>query len=62
MTTTNEPTIEDLNPGLKGLGTYEYGWADSDTAGATARAASTRPSSRTSRGARVSPRGCASSG
>jgi len=37
MTTTNEPTIEDLNPGLKGLGTYEYGWADSDTAGATAK-------------------------
>ena len=30
-------TIEDLNPGLKGLGTYEYGWADSDTAGATAK-------------------------
>ena len=29
--------IEELNPGLKGLGTYEYGWADSDTAGATAR-------------------------
>ncbi|HQV91707.1 MAG TPA: Fe-S cluster assembly protein SufB, partial [Phycicoccus sp.] len=37
MTTTSEPTIEDLNPGLKGLGTYEYGWADSDTAGATAK-------------------------
>jgi len=29
--------IEELNPGLKGLGTYEYGWADADTAGATAR-------------------------
>lgn len=29
--------IEELNPGLKGLGTYEYGWADSDTAGASAR-------------------------
>ena len=39
MTTINEPTIEDLNPGLKGLGTYEYGWADSDTAGATAKLA-----------------------
>jgi len=30
-------TIEELNPGLKGLGRYEYGWADSDTAGASAR-------------------------
>ncbi|HQD69591.1 MAG TPA: Fe-S cluster assembly protein SufB, partial [Ornithinibacter sp.] len=29
--------IEELNPGLKGLGTYEYGWADADTAGETAR-------------------------
>ncbi|MBM6399550.1 Fe-S cluster assembly protein SufB [Phycicoccus sonneratiae] len=29
--------IEELNPGLKGLGTYEYGWADSDTAGASAK-------------------------
>ena len=29
--------IEELNPGLKGLGTYEYGWADVDTAGETAR-------------------------
>ncbi|MFQ6172520.1 Fe-S cluster assembly protein SufB [Oryzobacter sp. R7] len=29
--------IEELNPGLKGLGTYEYGWADSDTAGSSAR-------------------------
>ncbi|MGC5585716.1 Fe-S cluster assembly protein SufB [Ornithinimicrobium sp. W1665] len=29
--------IEELNPGLKDLGTYEYGWADSDVAGATAR-------------------------
>jgi Fe-S cluster assembly protein SufB len=29
--------IEELNPGLKGLGRYEYGWADSDTAGASAR-------------------------
>ncbi|WP_409482856.1 Fe-S cluster assembly protein SufB [Arsenicicoccus dermatophilus] len=32
--TTN---IEELNPGLKGLGRYEYGWADKDDAGATAR-------------------------
>jgi len=30
-------TIEELNPGLKDLGRYEYGWADSDTAGATAK-------------------------
>ena len=30
-------TIEELNPGLKDLGRYEYGWSDSDTAGATAR-------------------------
>ena len=29
--------IEELNPGLKDLGKYEYGWADSDLAGATAR-------------------------
>ena len=29
-------TIEELNPGLKDIGRYEYGWADSDTAGATA--------------------------
>ena len=28
--TTN---IEELNPGLQGLGRYEYGWADSDVAG-----------------------------
>jgi Fe-S cluster assembly protein SufB len=29
--------IEELNPGLKDLGRYEYGWADSDAAGLTAR-------------------------
>src|SRR5680860_1402027 len=29
--------IEELNPGLKGLGTYEYGWSDSDAAGISAR-------------------------
>ena len=28
--------IEELNPEIKGLGKYEYGWADSDVAGATA--------------------------
>ena len=29
--------IEELNPGLKDLGRYEYGWADSDAAGAAAK-------------------------
>ncbi|MBO3129485.1 Fe-S cluster assembly protein SufB [Dermatophilus congolensis] len=29
--------IEELNPGLKDLGRYEFGWADSDAAGASAR-------------------------
>ncbi len=29
--------IEELNPGLKDLGRYEYGWHDADTAGASAR-------------------------
>lgn len=29
--------IEELNPGLKDLGKYEYGWADRDEAGASAR-------------------------
>jgi len=29
--------IEELNPGLKDLGRYEYGWADPDVAGASAR-------------------------
>src|SRR5664280_342382 len=30
-------TVEQRNPGLKGLGTYEYGWSDSDAAGVSAR-------------------------
>jgi Fe-S cluster assembly protein SufB len=30
-------TIDQRNPELEGLGRYEYGWADSDTAGATAK-------------------------
>ncbi|MDO5628632.1 MAG: Fe-S cluster assembly protein SufB, partial [Mobilicoccus sp.] len=30
-------TIEELNPGLKDIGRYEYGWADKDDAGASAR-------------------------
>ncbi|MGO0576168.1 Fe-S cluster assembly protein SufB [Ornithinimicrobium panacihumi] len=29
--------IEELNPGLKDLGRYEYGWHDTDTAGASAQ-------------------------
>lgn len=29
--------IEELNPELEGIGTYEYGWADTDDAGASAR-------------------------
>ena len=29
--------IEERNPGLKDLGRYEYGWSDSDSAGATAK-------------------------
>ena len=45
MTDTTSPTIaqgisegiEALNPGLAGLGRYEYGWADKDVAGETAR-------------------------
>ena len=38
MTANVEKTsIEDLNPGLKDLGRYEYGWADRDEAGASAR-------------------------
>ncbi|MGH3508732.1 MAG: Fe-S cluster assembly protein SufB, partial [Nocardioidaceae bacterium] len=30
-------TIEERNPELAGLGRYEYGWADSDAAGAGAQ-------------------------
>ena len=30
-------SVEELNPGLKDLGRYEYGWADSDVAGALAK-------------------------
>ena len=30
-------SIEELNPELKGIGRYEFGWADSDTAGETAQ-------------------------
>ncbi|MFS0884522.1 Fe-S cluster assembly protein SufB [Aeromicrobium sp. 179-A 4D2 NHS] len=38
MTTTNDTTsIEDLNPGLKEVGNYEFGWHDADVAGASAQ-------------------------
>ncbi|MTB86988.1 Fe-S cluster assembly protein SufB [Aeromicrobium senzhongii] len=38
MTTTNDTTsIEDLNPGLKDVGNYEFGWHDADIAGASAQ-------------------------
>jgi Fe-S cluster assembly protein SufB len=30
-------TIDQMNPELEGIGRYEYGWADSDTAGASAK-------------------------
>ncbi len=30
-------SIEELNPELKGIGRYEFGWADSDVAGAAAK-------------------------
>ncbi|MDX6324574.1 MAG: Fe-S cluster assembly protein SufB, partial [Nocardioidaceae bacterium] len=30
-------TVEEMNPELAGLGRYEYGWADSDVAGASAQ-------------------------
>ncbi len=34
---TFENEIEAANPGLKGLGTYEYGWSDKNDAGANAK-------------------------
>jgi len=38
MTTTHETNqIEELNPGLKEVGHYEFGWADPDIAGASAQ-------------------------
>ncbi len=30
-------TIEELNPGLEGIGSYQFGWHDTDEAGATAQ-------------------------
>ena len=40
VTHANDTTISDIlekNPELEGIGTYEYGWADKDVAGASAR-------------------------
>jgi len=37
LSTETLSKAEELNPGLKGLGTYEYGWSDSDAAGVSAR-------------------------
>src|SRR5450631_4159634 len=37
LSTDASNKVEALNPGLKGLGTYEYGWSDSDAAGVSAR-------------------------
>ena len=37
LTSPSLNEIEARNPELKGLGTYQYGWADSDTAGAIAK-------------------------
>src|SRR5664280_2375958 len=37
LSTDSRSTVEERNPGLKGLGTYEYGWSDSDVAGVSAR-------------------------
>ena len=40
VTQANDTTISDIlekNPELEGIGTYEYGWADKDVAGASAR-------------------------
>ena len=54
--------IEELNPGLKGIGTYEYGWADTDAAGSTRAVASTRTSCATSRRSRASRSGCSTCG
>ncbi|HEY1134355.1 MAG TPA: Fe-S cluster assembly protein SufB, partial [Nocardioides sp.] len=34
---TSTPSIDELNPGLEGIGRYEFGWSDSDAAGAAAQ-------------------------
>ena len=35
--TIGTSSIEELNPGLKDVGKYEFGWHDADLAGATAQ-------------------------
>ncbi|MDX6301923.1 MAG: Fe-S cluster assembly protein SufB, partial [Nocardioidaceae bacterium] len=37
MTTSEIGTIDQRNPELEGIGRYEFGWSDSDTAGASAK-------------------------
>ena len=39
MTTQDPGTIDQRNPELEGIGRYQFGWSDSDTAGSTASAA-----------------------
>ncbi|CAM5720766.1 hypothetical protein MAUB1S_00750 [Mycolicibacterium aubagnense] len=61
MTTTPEQLTQEET--IASLGTYGYGWADSDAAGAAAtRGLRTRPSSATSRRRRTSPSGCSTFG
>ena len=51
-------SIEELNPTIKGIGRYEFGWADKNDVGANATAASTRMSCATSPRSRANPSGC----
>ena len=52
-------SIEELNPSLKGIGRYEFGWSDKTDAGAERHSVgSTRPSSATSPRRRASRSGC----
>ena len=50
--------IEELNPELKGIGRYEFGWADSDAAGATAKRGLNEDVVRDISRARASRSGC----
>ncbi len=58
LATTDLGTIDQRNPELEGIGRYQFGWSDSDTAGSTARVGSTRRSSGTSPRRRASRSGC----
>ena len=51
-------TIEELNPGLNGLGTYEYGWSDSDAASVWARRGLNEEVVRDISGRKNDPSGC----